>query len=129
MTKAYDIYKRALSLMFEEEGDDGAFYDMFPHVLNMLLCEALPYENSVRESRGERKIERMQQISSMDDKVDMCDEICHIALPYGVASYFSKDDGEASDAFMYRERFISALNEAAKYRFCEVIDVYGGDIE
>lgn len=126
--KAYDIYKRTLALMFERENEDRAFSEKFPEILNALLCEALPYENSVRVSEGAPELKCAPCIMGMDDEVDMCESICGIALPYGVAAYFSQDDGEAYLAAMYRERFINALGEAAKYRFGEVSDVYGGEV-
>lgn len=125
--KAYDIYKRTLALMFEREGEDSAFYDKFIDILNALICEALPYENSVRAGSGKSELAVAPEVGGFNDEVDMCADICGIALPYGVAAYFSQDDGEVYNASMYRERFINALNEAARYRTGEVIDVYGGE--
>lgn len=125
--KAYDIYKRTCALMFEREGEDKVFYDNFIGILNALVCEALPYENSVREYEGRAKLSAAPEVLKMDDEVDMCRDICSIALPYGVASYYSQDDGEAYNAAMYRERFVSALCEAAKCNFREITDVYGGE--
>ncbi|MBQ8004200.1 MAG: hypothetical protein IJ299_03820 [Oscillospiraceae bacterium] len=126
--KAYDIYKRTCAIMFEREGDDKAFTDKFTGILNALLCEALPYENSVRAASGKEELRLAPQVSDVEDEVDMCDEICGVALPYGVASYFFQDDGESYNAAMYRERFINALSEAAKYRVGDITDVYGGEM-
>ena len=64
----------------------------------------------------------------MKDTVDMCEEICGVALPYGVAACFSEDDGESYDASMYRERFIKALQDTAKATFCDIEDFYGEGI-
>lgn len=125
--KAYDIYKRTLAIMFENEGDDKMFYDKFTEILNILICEALPYENSGRASRGEEELAFPPGVESMEDEVDMSYAICGVALPYGVASYFCKDDGELYDAEKYRERYVNALKEAAKHRAVDIIDVYGGE--
>ena len=125
--KAYDIYKRTLAIMLENEGEDKMFYDKFTEILNLLICEALPYENSVRASRGEPELEAPPTVEGMEDEVDMSHSICGVALPYGVASYFCMDDGELYNAEMYREKYTSALREAAKYRAVDIIDVYGGE--
>ncbi len=126
--KAYDIYKSAAALMFELPGQDKAFETMFPELLNSLLVEALPYENSSRKSRGLKTIETAPVIATLEDDVDYSDEICRVALPYGVAAYFSQDDGEGHNALMYRERFVDALSDAAKCNFESIEDVYGGAV-
>ncbi len=113
--------------MFENEGEDKAFYENFTEILNLLICEALPYENSYRASRKEAELSVPPVVESMEDTVDLCPDISGIALPYGAAAYFCQDDGESYNAAMYRERFINALNEAAKHRIVEVTDVYGGE--
>ena len=125
--KAYDIYKRTLAIIFENEGEDKMFYDKFTEVLNLLICEALPYENSVRASRGDAELKSPPTVESMDDEVDMSYDICGIALPYGIAAHFSRDDGELYNAETYREKYITALRETAKYRAVDIIDVYGGE--
>ena len=125
---AYDIYKRTCALMFEKEGEDEAFGEKFIGILNALICEALPYENSVRQSRSEETLITAPEVCGMQERVDMCYEICSIALPYGVAAYFSQDDGEIYNSAMYRERFVNALQEAAKVSFKDIVDVYGGEV-
>lgn len=113
--------------MFEREGEDRAFTEKFPELLSALLAECLPYENSVRESEGKTRLMSAPVVTEMTDEVDMCDAICAIALPYGVAAYFFRDDGENYDALMYRERFVSALHEASRCCFRNIEDVYGGE--
>ncbi len=124
--KAYDIYKTAASLLFEKAGEDKAFSEMFPRILNVVLAEAYPYENSVRRSLGQKILEKIPTAEGLDDNVDMCDMICRSALPYGVASFFCQDDGDTYLALMYRERFIDALYDAARCNVCDIEDVYGG---
>lgn len=125
--KAYDIYKRSLAIMFEDEGEDKMFYNKFTEILNLLICEALPYENSVRASRGEAELVALPAVENMEDEVDMSYAICGLALPYGVAAHFSRDDGELYNAEVYRDKYIMALREAAKCRAVDIIDVYGGE--
>ncbi|MBQ4544513.1 MAG: hypothetical protein II996_02970 [Oscillospiraceae bacterium] len=125
--KAYDIYKRTCAIMFENEGEDKSFTDKFLHILNLLIHEALPYENSVREADGKPLLTFAPEVSDINDKVDMCTPICATALPYGVAAYFYQDDGESYSSAMYRERFVNALGEAARCNFRDITDVYGGE--
>ena len=124
--KAYDIYKRTLAIMLENEGEDKMFYDKFTEILNLLICEALPYENARRASRGEEPILFPPTVESMEDDVEMSYDICGVALPYGVASYFCIDDGENYNAADYRARFITALHSAAGgAHISDIEDVYG----
>lgn len=113
--------------MFEREGEDKSFLNNFVGILNALICEALPYENAHRAGLGKAELTAAPQVADMEDTVDMCEEICAVALPYGVAAYFSQDDGESGNAAMFRERFIYALQDAVKYRFSEIEDIYGGE--
>ncbi len=124
--KAYDIYKSAVALMFEKPGQDKGFEEMFPQLLSSLLFEALPYENSTRPLRGLEKLVNAPVITSLEDEIDYSEEICRVALPYGVCAYFYQDDGESGNALMYRERFVNALSDAARCSFEDIADVYGG---
>lgn len=125
--KAYDIYKKALALMFEREGEDKAFRDNFPSILTSVAAECLPYENSIRKACGRAEMESVPEISDMEQELPMSDELCAVAMPYGVASYFCQDDGEDSRAAMYRERFLIALQNSKKCFFEDITDVYGGE--
>ncbi len=125
--KAYDIYEKALALMFEVPGEDKSFKRMYLPILNVLTEECLRYENSVRESKGEEKLLRAPKITDAESDIPYCDELCNVALPYGLASFFYQDDGEGANAVMYRNRYISALDELAKINFCDIENVYGGD--
>ncbi len=125
--KAYNIYKRTLALMFESEGEDKAFRDNFCSILSAVAAESLPYENSIRRAEGREEIKTAPVILDMEDELPMSDEICSVALPFGVAAYFYQDDGENYNSSIYRERFVNALYEAKKCFFADINDVYGGE--
>ena len=125
--KAYDVYKRTLALMFEGEGETRASHDNFCNILSAVAAESLPYENSIRRSEGREEIKTAPVITDMEDELPMSDEICSVALPFGVAAYFYQDDGENYNSSMYRERFVNALYEAKKVFFTDINDVYGGE--
>ena len=44
--KAEKIYQLASAILFEKPGADQIFQAFFPSLLNLLLQEALPYENA-----------------------------------------------------------------------------------
>ncbi len=125
--KAYDIYKKTLTLMFEREGEDKAFRDNFTSLLTSVAAECIPYENSIRRASGRVEMTTAPVVSDMEQELLMSDELCAIAMPYGVASYFCQDDGETLLSQMYRERFLIALANAKKCFFEDVTDVYGGE--
>ena len=127
--KAYDISKRTLALMFESEVEnvDKAFRNNFCNILSAVAAESLPYENSIRRAEGREEMKIAPVISEMEEELPMSDEICSVALPFGVAAYFYQDDGENYNSSIYRERFVNALYEAKKCFFTDVNDVYGGE--
>ena len=125
--KAQDIYKSACAILFERPGDDVAFDAFFIPTLNLLLVEALAYENAHRLAGGQSPLELAPQISGMDDEVPYCQALCSIALPYGVASAFFQDELDNYKAQDYRARYIIALREASKCVPTVVADVYKGE--
>ncbi len=127
MTTAYDIYKNALALIFEKDGEDRRFKEMFCPILSALLAECLVYENSIRASEGREKLPSAPVAESLEDEIPYSEVLCRTALPLGAAAYFMQDDGEARKSALFRERFVDALNEAAKWNAGEIIDVYGGE--
>ena len=126
MHTVQDVYERASALLFENPGEDTDFRDNVLPLMNILAAEALAYENSIRYSKGETELERSPKFESTSDEIPYSDDICLIALPYGLASFFCQDESDAYRAHDYRGRFITALQEAAKCKEEDITDVYGG---
>ncbi len=78
------------------------------------MQEALPYENMIRRKSGKVARALAPRITSeqMSEEVDFSEELCRVALPYGVAAYYWQDEGDSYRAADYRQRFIIALGEA-----------------
>ena len=121
---ANEILKTATAFMFESPTNDVDFHTFFPALLNLVVAEALPYENAYRAANGMDEIQSAPVIDSVDTKVDYCDAICRIALPYGVASYFWQDENNEYRAQDFRNRFIDSLKEAARAVETDAIDAY-----
>lgn len=121
-----DVYERASALLFEVPGEDTDFRDNALTLINILAAEAFPYENSIRRSKGETELEKPPRFELMIDEIPFSDDICMIALPYGLASFFVQDDNDAYRAHDYRGRYINALREAAKATEETITDAYGG---
>ncbi len=123
--KAENIFNTAVGFLFEQPGYDTDFKKHAPVIINTLVAESLKYENSVRASHGEPELERAPRIASLEDDIPYCDEICLIALPFGLVSYFYQDEGDGYKAQDFRARFVDALSEAAKAVVGDCEDVYG----
>ncbi|HAZ19131.1 MAG TPA: hypothetical protein DCY75_03035 [Clostridiales bacterium] len=121
---ANDIYKAALSLTFTAENNAQDFKTYFVPFLNLCLAEALHFENSIRESRGEEKLDSAPLITAFEEEIPYDDAITRIALPYGVASYYFQDDMDDYRYQEHRGRFVSALQDAAKIMETDIEDVY-----
>ena len=125
--KAENIFETACGFLFEQAGYDVDFKTHAPVILNSLIAESLSYENSIRAARGDAELEKVPLISSLEDDIPYCDEICLIALPFGLASYFYQDEGDGYKAQDYRGRYVDALREASKAVVTDTVDVYGSE--
>ena len=120
---AGDVYRRALAYLYDREGRDLDFKQFFPEFLNALLLEALPCQNS-RLAAAEKPPITAQVVTGASDELSYDDEVCGLALPYGLAAYFFADEGEDGKAAAYRERFIAALDDLSKAAAAPVADGY-----
>ena len=109
-----EIYEIALSFVFERKREDKDYLDFFPLFLNTTMQEALPYENMIRRKSGKvaRALAPRITAEQMNEEIDFSEELCRVALPYGVAAYYWQDEGDSYRAADYRQRFIIALGEA-----------------
>ncbi len=121
---ANEILKTATAFMFESPTNDVDFHTFFPVLLNLVVAEALPYENAYRAANGMNELPSAPVIDSVDTEVDYCDAICRTALPYGVASYFWQDENNEYRAQDFRGRYIEALKEASRAVAMDATDEY-----
>ena len=124
--KAEKIYQLASAILFEKPGADQIFQAFFPSLLNLLLQEALPYENAARQAAGEEILPAAAQVDGLGDDVPYCDALCALALPYGVAAYYFQDETDDYKAQDFRARYLAALRDAAPCIAAPVGDCYGG---
>ena len=120
-----EIYELASSFLYEKDNEDPDSKSFAPGFLNLLLQEALPYENSVREFEGREPLEKALVVASLDETVVYCDQITRAALPYGLASWYFQEALDNFQAENYRNKFIAGLEDAKKYIPGSVVDVYG----
>lgn len=124
---ARDVYEAACALASQDPGDSPELEQFAPSWLDTLVYEALAFENMRRKYEGDLSrppLPDAPRIESLDDEIPYDDEICRIALPYGLASQIFKDDQEEYQAQDFRGRFINALAETMKTAGESVVDVY-----
>ena len=122
--KASEILGIATAFLFESATDDKDFYQHYPKLLNLAVAEAFPCENSIRASKGENELSTAPVVESGETEIEYADEICRIALPFALASYFWQDENDNYRAQDYRARFIDALKEAARAVVTDTEDAY-----
>lgn len=122
---AGQIFESALALHFEYPGQDRDFKALFLPLLNLVLAESFPAAKSIADARGEMLCEPFTA-ASMEDEIPYAAAITRVALPYGIASFFYEDAGDTLRAQDYRNRYITALRDAAAAPPGQMRDVYGG---
>ena len=124
---ARNIYALACSFLYEKPGQDAEGQGFYLGFLNLLLAEALPFENSIRMQKGLPPLSAAPVLSAETDEVGYDDAITRVTLPYGLASWFFQDIADNIQAENYRAKYIGALRDAAKARFVLISDAYGGE--
>lgn len=124
---ANDVYTIALSFLSENTMETNDVQQFTLGWLNLLLQEALPYENVFRHVNGMEALEKAPQLSAFTDEIPYNDNITRIALPYGLASYYFIDDDNDYRAQDFRGRYINALSETCPYAQSDIEDVYSSD--
>lgn len=119
-----EIFKRASAFIYEQPGEAEDSQQFSLDFLNMLLIEALPYENSIRRFEGQEELKTAPQLTSLSEDVPYHDSIAGLALPYGLASPLFEEDLDNYRGQMYRNRYIQALYDAQKFGLTNVEDVY-----
>ena len=121
-----ECYTLSLSFLSEIVVDQSKELEGFivPWV-NLLLAEALPYENSIRHAQREEELASAPQLTSMTDEIPYHDAIVRVALPYGLASYLFQDDENDYRSQVYRNQYIAALQDAMQLQEEDIVDVYG----
>lgn len=125
--KANDIFRKACGYLSQPVEDSEDFKQFSPDWMDALLVEALPYENAKRRLEADPTRPPLQVapvVEDLETVVPYDDEICRVALPYGLASQYFIDDGDNYNAQDFRARFISALNAALQTEEESVRDVY-----
>lgn len=122
-----ELYALALSFLSEVPREQSTELNGFvlPWV-NILLQEALPYENSILVYEDKVELAEAPVVQNMSDRLSYHDSIVRSAFPYGLASWLFQDDENDYRTEKYRNMYIAALNEAAKMTEEAVVDGYGG---
>lgn len=121
-----DIYKLASSFLYERDDEDKDSKEFAVGFINILLQEALPYENSMRRHNEKIELANAQIIQKLEDAIDYDDSITRTALPYGLAAWYFQESMNNFQAENYRAKYIGALNDAKKFTLGSIEDVYGG---
>ena len=124
--KAETVYKLACAIMFEKTGLDPDFQTFFPGLATMLLQEALPYENALRRFEGKDELAAAPKVTAetMDQPIDYHEVLLRVAMPYGLAADFYRDDENYAVMDDFRGRFVTALTDSIKAAVEPVEDLY-----
>lgn len=112
--------------MAQSRADSDDLAPFVPGMLNVLLEEALPYENALRRFEGKAELSAAPKVTSetMDQEIDYHEVLLRIALPYGLAADFYRDDENYAVMDDFRGRFVTALNDSIRTAAEPVEDLY-----
>lgn len=119
-----EVYEAALAIVPElrSEAPDIERYAL--NWINLVLAECFETENSILFNEGKPLLEKIPSLNSLSDTIPYHDDICRIAIPYGIVEHAFTDDDNDYRANKFRARFVQALKEASFCCFTDVVDVY-----
>lgn len=119
-----DIYVLASSLIYEASGEDADSQKFSIPILNILLQECLPAENSIREFNGDDLLTEAPWVTAQDDEIEYDGALTRVALPYGLAWRYFVEAMETYQADICRAKYEDARNKAAKCIVEDIEDYY-----
>ena len=123
-----EIFKTACAFLATQMEDNTELEPIALAWLNSLLAEALPYENAHRTERKLPLLAGAPLLTGFAEVIPYCEDIMRIALPFGLAAYLFMEDESFGMAAEFRNRYLSALYEAAPLTAQKTLDVYGGEV-
>ena len=115
-----DIYVLASAILWEGDNEDTDAKKFTVQFLNHLLPEALSTENSLRRREGLPEIKTAPMIRTLEETVPYRDRLCRTALVYGLCWHYFENVGNNYRSELYRNLFISALDEATAGEWEEI---------
>lgn len=123
--RAFALYQIAASFISEQpRADDTQCFSL--EWLNILLAEALDYENNMRRYKGITELAEAPVLTEMDDEIPYQMQIIRPALIYGLASFMEHDDDNDFRAQQFREMYTKALYDSQHFEKDRIKDVYEG---
>lgn len=120
-----DIYNAALALTGEPPTSQGDYEtSVVVGLLNILLSEVFPYNQILRESRGEEQMKEAPTLSRLTDSPGYEPEMERECLPYGLAAHLMLSDDETGKAQFFNQKYEYARENLATSYSGEVRDVY-----
>ena len=123
---ANEIFDTAAGWMAQTRTDSDDLAPFVPGMLNVLLEEALPYENALRRFEGKDELAAAPKVTeeTMDQPIDYHEVLLRVAMPYGLAADFYRDDENYAVMDDFRGRFVTALADSIKTAAEPVEDLY-----
>ena len=121
-----EVFDAAAAYLAQTRQDSEEWKPFVPHWLNLLLEESLPYENAWRTMQGLELLQTAPCLTqdTMDEPLEYHEALVRIALPYGLASDFWRDDDNDYRANYFRARYVSALEDCLRGEQQPIEDVY-----
>lgn len=121
-----EVFDAAAAYLAQTRQDSEEWKPFVPHWLNLLLEESLSYENAWRTMNGLELLQTAPCLTqdTMDEPLEYHEALVRIALPYGLASDFWRDDDNDYRANDFRARYVSALEDCLRGEPQPIEDVY-----
>lgn len=119
-----ECYEVTLVLLFEKGYDTTDYDEAALPMLNLMLAEAFPIENSIRMGAGREALKDIPFLKALADPLPYDDRLCRVAFPYGLAAKLVYDDNDMGKVSFFQSQYVSFANECARAVLDEVEDVY-----
>ncbi|MEA4912180.1 MAG: hypothetical protein VB092_06190 [Oscillospiraceae bacterium] len=126
---AITLLDNALALLATTRALSPEYVQYALPLINILLAETAPYDNSIRAAKGLAEAQDAPEITALSDTLPAQPELCAAALAYGLCARLLLNEDDMARMAYFNNAYISALEDAARFVPAAVTDVYGGDAQ
>lgn len=124
---AAELLDNALAVLATTRAESPDYCEYAVPLINLLLAELFEYNNALLAAKGRPEQSGIGKISALDDELPIEEELARTAMPMGLCAQFVMDDDDLAKAAYYRNRYVSAVEEAGRWITGPIVDFYAGD--
>ncbi len=118
------LFDITIGLMNDQKSNSSGYSEYFLPILNTVLSECLPHENTLRYRDGMEELSQAPYIESMSKEIPYHEEMVRNILPYGIGMFLFLGDDENVKATFFSSKYEENKTRYTAAIYVETEDAY-----